>query len=76
MIDTIDAEVIEGECRQTKAPKTRARKPAFELDVDNNGMPLLPETIDTRLEEKKAIIRSFITMHYSERSISNPMNSS
>ncbi|KAG1747003.1 hypothetical protein EDD22DRAFT_917970 [Suillus occidentalis] len=50
--------------RQVKGGRKRVRKPAFELDMDGEGMPLLPDITDTKLEEKKAIVRAFLTSHY------------
>ncbi|KIK36418.1 hypothetical protein CY34DRAFT_94414, partial [Suillus luteus UH-Slu-Lm8-n1] len=41
-------------------------KPAFKLDIDKDEKPLLPDIMDTKLEEKKAIVRAFITLHYHE----------
>ncbi|KAG2146455.1 uncharacterized protein EDB93DRAFT_1104434 [Suillus bovinus] len=41
--------------RQMKEGHKRIRKPAFELDTDEDGMPLLPDITKTKLEEKKAI---------------------
>jgi hypothetical protein len=52
--------------RQVKGGRKRVRKPALELDTDGNGMPLLPDITETKLEEKKAIVRAFLTSHYSE----------
>jgi hypothetical protein len=34
--------------------------------MDGEGMPLLPDITDTKLEEKKAIVRAFLTSHYRE----------
>ncbi|KAG2089131.1 uncharacterized protein F5147DRAFT_780728 [Suillus discolor] len=39
---------------------------AFELEMDREGMPFLPDITDTKLEEKKAIVRAFLTSHYRE----------
>ncbi|KAG1831893.1 hypothetical protein EV424DRAFT_1534149 [Suillus variegatus] len=39
---------------QVKGGRKRIRKPAFELEMDGEGMPLLPDITDTKLEEKKA----------------------
>ncbi|KAG2094378.1 uncharacterized protein F5147DRAFT_657146 [Suillus discolor] len=50
--------------RQVKGGRKRIRKPAFELEMDGEGMPLLPDITDTKLEEKKAIVRAFLTSHY------------
>ncbi|KAG1756663.1 uncharacterized protein EDB91DRAFT_1241708 [Suillus paluster] len=44
--------------------RTNARKPAFELKADGDGMPLLPDTTKERLKQKKAIMRAFLTEHY------------
>ncbi|KAG2085343.1 uncharacterized protein F5147DRAFT_782082 [Suillus discolor] len=51
---------------QVKGGRKRIRKPAFELEMDREGMPLLPDIMDTKLEEKKAIVRAFLTSHYRE----------
>ncbi|KAG1782880.1 hypothetical protein EV702DRAFT_1040702 [Suillus placidus] len=32
--------------------------------MDGEGMPLLPDITDTKLEEKKAMVRAFLTSHY------------
>ena len=45
--------------------RKKTKKPAFELEVDGDGMPVLPETTGDRLEQKKAIVWSFLTEHYS-----------
>ncbi|KAG1760004.1 hypothetical protein EV702DRAFT_1053628 [Suillus placidus] len=50
--------------RQVKGGRKRMRKPAFELEMDGEGMPLLPDITDTKLEEKKAMVRAFLTSHY------------
>ncbi|KAG1848348.1 hypothetical protein C8R48DRAFT_677283 [Suillus tomentosus] len=50
--------------RQVKGGRKQIRKPAFELEMDGEGMPLLPDITDTKLEEKKAIVRAFLTSHY------------
>jgi hypothetical protein len=42
------------------------KKPAFELKMDMSGMPVLLVITETKLKEKKAIVRSFLTSHYSE----------
>ncbi|KAG2155979.1 uncharacterized protein EDB93DRAFT_1247624 [Suillus bovinus] len=52
--------------RQMKGGRKRIRKPAFELDTDEDGMPLLPDITETKLEEKKAIVRAFLTLHYQD----------
>ncbi|KAG1784295.1 uncharacterized protein HD556DRAFT_1466785 [Suillus plorans] len=50
--------------RQVKGGRKRIQKPAFKLEMDGEGMPLLPDITDTKLEEKKAIVRAFLTSHY------------
>jgi hypothetical protein len=51
---------------QVKGGRKRLQKPAFELEMDGEGMLLLPDIMDTKLEEKKAIVRAFLTLHYHE----------
>ncbi|KAG2113685.1 hypothetical protein DEU56DRAFT_761928 [Suillus clintonianus] len=68
--DWEDIEPVWQECRgtdggrQVKGGRKRIRKPAFELETDGDGMPLLPDITETKLEEKKAIVRAFLTSHY------------
>ncbi|KAG1720215.1 hypothetical protein EDB19DRAFT_1965612 [Suillus lakei] len=50
--------------RQVKGGHKRIRKPAFELETDGDGMPLLPDITELKLEVKKAIVRAFLTSHY------------
>ncbi|KAG1719392.1 hypothetical protein EDB19DRAFT_1918993 [Suillus lakei] len=50
--------------RQVKGGRKRIRKPAFELETDGDGMPLLPDITEPKLEAKKAIVRAFLTSHY------------
>jgi hypothetical protein len=57
--------------RQVKGGRKRVRKPAFELEMDGEGMPLLPDIMDMKLEEKKAIVRAFLTSHYREFLVSS-----
>ncbi|KAG1859473.1 hypothetical protein C8R48DRAFT_674005 [Suillus tomentosus] len=60
---SVSAGARDGGC-QVKGGRKRIRKPAFELEMDGEGMPLLPDITDTKLEEKKAIVRAFLTSHY------------
>jgi hypothetical protein len=60
--------------RQVKGGRKRIRKPAFELDTDGDGMPVLPDITETKLEEKKAIVRAFLTSHYRESIVATPEN--
>jgi hypothetical protein len=49
-----------------KGGHKRVKKPVFELKTDMGGMPVLLDITKTKLKEKKAIVRSFLTSHYSE----------
>ncbi|KAG1745813.1 uncharacterized protein EDB91DRAFT_1245964 [Suillus paluster] len=40
------------------------KKPVFNLEMDGDGMPLLLDITETKLEEKKAMVRAFLTKHY------------
>ncbi|KAG1732465.1 hypothetical protein EDD22DRAFT_960363 [Suillus occidentalis] len=42
----------------------RIPKPYHEFDLDRSGSPILPELEDLTLEMKKAMIQSFLTIHY------------
>ncbi|KAG1800137.1 uncharacterized protein BJ212DRAFT_1488022 [Suillus subaureus] len=50
--------------QQMKGGQKRIRKPAFELETNEDGMLLLLNITKTKLEEKKAIARAFLTLHY------------
>ena len=50
--------------QEVKGGRKRIRKPAFELEMDGDGMPLLPDITETLLEDKKAIVRAFLKEHY------------
>ncbi|KAG2078367.1 hypothetical protein BDR04DRAFT_1112584 [Suillus decipiens] len=50
--------------RHVKGGQKRIQKLAFELKVDGDGMPVLPDITKTKLEEKKAIVRAFLTLYY------------
>ncbi|KAG1728211.1 hypothetical protein EDB19DRAFT_1913862 [Suillus lakei] len=50
--------------RQVQGGCKRIRKPAFKLEMDGDGMPLLPDITKLTLEAKKAIVRAFLTSHY------------
>ncbi|KAG1727575.1 uncharacterized protein EDB91DRAFT_1253836 [Suillus paluster] len=50
--------------QQVKGGQKRMKKPVFNLEMDGDGMPLLPDITETKLEEKKAIVRVFLTKHY------------
>ncbi|KAG1800688.1 uncharacterized protein BJ212DRAFT_1305222 [Suillus subaureus] len=50
--------------QQMKGGRKRIGKPAFKLETDGDGMPLLPDITEMKLKEKKAIVRAFLTSHY------------
>ncbi|KAG1726353.1 uncharacterized protein EDB91DRAFT_1254373 [Suillus paluster] len=50
--------------QQVMGGRKRIRKPAFELKTNGDGMLVLPDITETKLEEKKAIVRAFLTSHY------------
>ncbi|KAG2073140.1 hypothetical protein BDR04DRAFT_1152486 [Suillus decipiens] len=52
----------------------RIRKLAFELKADGNGMLVLLDITKTKLEEKKAIVKAFLTSHYHESLITKSLN--
>jgi hypothetical protein len=52
--------------RHWKGSKRTTRKPEYELDEDEDGVPLLPDTTGLKLALKKDIIRAFLTKHYSK----------
>jgi len=59
------------EGHQVKGGQKRVRKPAFELKMDEGGTVLLPDIRDTKLEEKKAIVRAFLILHHCESLIAS-----
>jgi hypothetical protein len=61
----IGAGAWDGGC-QVKVGRKQVHKPAFELEMEGEGMLLLLDITDTKLEEKKAIVRAFLTSHYCE----------
>jgi len=40
----------------------RIRKTGFKLETDGDGMPLLPDITELKLEAKKAIVRAFLNI--------------
>jgi hypothetical protein len=46
--------------------KKRTKNSPFVLEVDDDGRPLLPDVADLNLDKKKAVIREFISKHYSQ----------
>jgi hypothetical protein len=46
--------------------KKRTKNSPFILEVDDDGGPLLPDVADLNLDKKKAVIREFISKHYSQ----------
>jgi len=57
--EDLDHEII-------KIGKKRTKHSAYNLDVDDAGRPLLPDIADLSLDKKKAVIREFISKHYSK----------
>jgi hypothetical protein len=49
-----------------KVGKRRTKNPPFILEADEDGRPLLPDVADLSLDKKKAVIREFISKHYSQ----------
>jgi hypothetical protein len=62
----IGTEEIADRGRHRKGSKRTTRKPEYELDKDEDGVPLLPNTTGLKLALKKDIIRAFLTKHYSK----------
>ncbi|KAG2158036.1 uncharacterized protein EDB93DRAFT_1246528 [Suillus bovinus] len=58
--------------QQMKGGRKRIQKPAFELDTDEDGMPLLLDITKTKLEEKKAIVRAFSHRTIMSQSLLHP----
>jgi hypothetical protein len=42
--------------------------------MDDDGKPLLLDITDTKLEEKKAIVRAFLTSHYHKSVVTTSEN--
>jgi len=57
----------------TDVLKNRQRQPILDLQMDDNGFPLIPDPLDDlkadSLIYQKHLIRSFITVHYSKVAI-------
>jgi hypothetical protein len=62
----IGAEEIADRGCHRKGSKRTTRKPEYELDEDEDGVPLLPDATGLKLALKKDIIRAFLTKHYSK----------
>jgi hypothetical protein len=62
----IGAEDIADRGRHQKGSKRTTRKPEYELDEDEDGVPLLPDTTGLKLALRKDLIRAFLTKHYSK----------
>jgi len=55
-----------GDVKQLKTGgKKRIRKACYSLEMDDDGKPIIPDFSELNLETKKAIIRAFLTCHYS-----------
>lgn len=44
----------------------RRKKEEFTLEVDAYGLPVIPDIESLNLENKKSLIRTFLTKHYSK----------
>lgn len=52
----------------------RVPKPYYEFDLDRSGSPMLPELDGITLENKKSMVRSFLTIHYSKPDHRHPFH--
>jgi hypothetical protein len=50
--------------------KQRRKKDEYPMDLDNRGLPIIPAVDDLSLENKKSLIRTFLTKYYSKLHIS------
>jgi hypothetical protein len=57
--DDLDSDAIQ-------VSKKRKKNSPFHLEVGSKGRPLLPDFQDLSLDKKKAVIRAFISKHYSK----------
>jgi hypothetical protein len=62
----IGAEEIADHGCHRKGLKKTTRKPEYDLDKNEDGVPLLLDTTGLKLALKKDIIRAFLTKHYSK----------
>ncbi|KAG1837565.1 hypothetical protein DFJ58DRAFT_734280 [Suillus subalutaceus] len=53
----------EGEAKESR--KQRRRKEEFALEMDTYGLPIIPDIECLNPENKKSLIRTFLTKHYS-----------
>ncbi|KAG2076376.1 hypothetical protein BDR04DRAFT_1149418 [Suillus decipiens] len=60
--------------RHAKGGRKRIQKLAFELKADGDGMLVLLDITKTKLDEKKAIVRALLTLHYHESLITKSLN--
>lgn len=67
----VDRQQDEDEDEDSKdSRKQRRKKDEYPLDLDANGLPIIPAVDDLNLESKKSLIRTFLTRHYSKFSSS------
>lgn len=56
--------------------KQRRKKDEYPMDLDNRGLPIIPAVDNLSLENKKSLIRTFLTKYYSKLHISAILQSS
>jgi hypothetical protein len=66
-----DDETGDGRPLKTGGNK-RARKASYSIELDDDGTPIIPDFSESNLDTKKAIIRAFLTCHYSMSSAHYP----
>jgi hypothetical protein len=54
----------------------RRKKDEYPMDLDARGFPIIPAVDDLNLEDKKSLIRTFLTKHYSKLHLSVILQSS
>jgi hypothetical protein len=57
-----DGDDVEGK----ESRMQRRKKDEYTLEVDTDGLPVIPDIEDINLESKKSLIRTFLTKHYSK----------
>ena len=57
---------VESDDTKLVQPKPSNRKPYMELDIDDDGKPILPDPLEwpQKATDKKALMRSYIVVAY------------
>ncbi|KAG2073013.1 hypothetical protein BDR04DRAFT_1116555 [Suillus decipiens] len=63
-VDQNDDEDGNGEGKGEQSIKKRRKKDEIALEVDTHGLPVIPDFECLSLENKKSLIRTFLTEHY------------